>query len=273
MANYRQIHTQIWQDNWFLDLNTSEKLLFIYLFSNDRTSLSGLYELHKRTISFETALKSKEVDTILNRFERDGKLYYRDGVVWIVNMKKYHPTKSDSVLIRIMQDVEEVPECELKRRYLEHEGVTEVFSDEDTPSTPCKTEFDTVGTEGVQGVDTVGTPGSQLKGIVIIDKEEVLDKEESLKEKVNTAESENLPTYSENPTQAQFCRFYKNEVGKLPKKDEEVIGSLVGVFKEKDFQNAVLHMKSATPNPNASYLKTILDNWYRDHKIQKVYGL
>lgn len=31
MANYRQIHTQIWRDNWFLDLEADEKLLFIYL--------------------------------------------------------------------------------------------------------------------------------------------------------------------------------------------------------------------------------------------------
>ena len=45
MANYRQIHTQIWRDNWFLDLEADEKLLLIYLFSNDNSNQAGIYEL------------------------------------------------------------------------------------------------------------------------------------------------------------------------------------------------------------------------------------
>ena len=53
MANYRQIHTQIWRDNWFLDLEPDEKLLFIYLFSNDSTNLAGLYEIHQRVINWK----------------------------------------------------------------------------------------------------------------------------------------------------------------------------------------------------------------------------
>lgn len=271
MANYRQIHTQIWKDNWFLDLKTNEKLLFIYLFSNNSTSLSGLYELHKRMISFETGLKPKEIDAILARFEQDGKIFYREGVVWIVNMAKYHPTKNSSVQIRIKQDIEDIPDGELKQLYFQRKLLTGAAQDGDRQSPPYETEFDTVDTERVQGVDNVGAGGSQLKGIVIGNNKE--DEEEMEEEKENDDEHADYSTYSDNPTFTENCRFYKNELGKLPKKDEEIIASLVGVFSEKDFQNAVLHMKAATPNPNAGYLKTILANWYRDHKIQKVYQL
>jgi len=54
MANYRQIHTQIWRDNWFLELRPDEKLLFIYLFSNDNSNLAGIYEIHESIIALET---------------------------------------------------------------------------------------------------------------------------------------------------------------------------------------------------------------------------
>ena len=42
MAAYRQIHNQIRKYSWFLKLNPNLKLLFIYLFSNERSELSGL---------------------------------------------------------------------------------------------------------------------------------------------------------------------------------------------------------------------------------------
>ena len=44
MASYRQIHTKMWTDPWFIDLATDEKLVFIYLFSNDRVNVLGIIE-------------------------------------------------------------------------------------------------------------------------------------------------------------------------------------------------------------------------------------
>ena len=69
MANYRQIHTQIWRDNWFLDLEADEKLLFIYLFSNDNSNLAGLYELHEKIIALETGLAKERIHEIIAKFE------------------------------------------------------------------------------------------------------------------------------------------------------------------------------------------------------------
>ena len=42
MPGYRQLHTHIWSDNWFAELEPDLKLLFIYLFSNERASICGL---------------------------------------------------------------------------------------------------------------------------------------------------------------------------------------------------------------------------------------
>ena len=48
MANFRAIHTQIWKDEWFVDLTINQKVLFIYLFSNEASSFTGLYKITKQ---------------------------------------------------------------------------------------------------------------------------------------------------------------------------------------------------------------------------------
>jgi hypothetical protein len=118
MANYRQIHVSIWKDEWFLDLEPQEKLLFIYLFSNESTSLSGLYKLPLKVIAFETCLNIEFIKTALNKFESSGKAYYKDGMIWIVNMRIYN-RGGETVYARIVADIDAIPDCELKRIYLE----------------------------------------------------------------------------------------------------------------------------------------------------------
>lgn len=123
MANYRQIHTQIWRDNWFLDLEPDEKLLFIYLFSNDNSNLAGLYELHERIVALETGLDIKRINEIVSKLEGDGKIFYRDGVVWIVNMQKYHSNAGEKVRRSIEIIIDGIPDCEVKQKYCIYNGI------------------------------------------------------------------------------------------------------------------------------------------------------
>lgn len=140
MANYRQIHTQIWRDNWFLELRTDEKLLFIYLFSNDNSNLAGIYEIHESIIALETGLKKKRIDEIIGKFEADEKVLYRDGIVWIVNMQKYHSNAGAKVKKNIETIVRGIPECEVKQRYC---IANEIVAD-NTPSIPYVYPMDTL---------------------------------------------------------------------------------------------------------------------------------
>lgn len=121
MTGYRQLHTRIWADSWFIELTPDQKLLFIYLFSNQRTSVCGLYELPIRVISFETGLEIEVVKKCFNIFSFAGKVNYDDvaGVVWVVNMLKYQGSSSPKLLARIEEDIKAVPDCELKKRFLE----------------------------------------------------------------------------------------------------------------------------------------------------------
>lgn len=117
MANYRQIHVSIWKDTWFLDLEPDEKLLFIYLFSNENTSLSGLYKIAMRVIAFETGLSEKFVKDTLDKFAEQSKVLYEGDIVWVKNLRKYNRGGA-TVEKRIASDILEIPECSLKKQYI-----------------------------------------------------------------------------------------------------------------------------------------------------------
>jgi DnaD/phage-associated family protein len=116
MAEFRQLHTSAWTDRWFLALPSDEKLLFIYLFTNARASVSGLYELPLAVISFETRLAVDVIENSLKRFVTEEKIRYdfNEEVIFVINMFKYQGSSSPKLLRRIKKDIDSVPECELK---------------------------------------------------------------------------------------------------------------------------------------------------------------
>jgi len=120
MASYRQIHTKIWKDGWFLDLPPDNKLLFIYLFSNERANLIGLYDLPLRVVAFETGLELESVEWGMEQLEKAGKVYYENGWVWVTNLLRYNATNIDSPKIKthIENTLDEIPDCQLKRRLI-----------------------------------------------------------------------------------------------------------------------------------------------------------
>jgi hypothetical protein len=123
MANYRQLHCKMWSsDNWFINLNPAEKLLFIYLFSNESASMTGLYEIPVRIMSFETGLSRECVQDAIEVFTKADKIEYDfdSGVIWIKNMAKYQlqTNPNEHVRKRIEKDINTVPDCNLKKKYL-----------------------------------------------------------------------------------------------------------------------------------------------------------
>ena len=89
MAKQRPISTRFWHDGYVQELSTPEKLLFLYLLTNEQLDLCGLYELSIRTIQFESGLDSKTVSKALERFQKDGKVFYIDGWICIKNFTKH----------------------------------------------------------------------------------------------------------------------------------------------------------------------------------------
>jgi len=153
---YRQIHVEIWDDPWFVELNPQEKLLFIYLFSNARTNTIGLYELSERVIAFETGLSPDVITAGLDRFHTEGKALSSGSWVWVPKLLTRNITNFGSPKIRAMleRQIIAVPDnCPFKVQWIENYN---------TVVAP-QYRIDTIA----QGIDTVPQP--QIPSVVCCD--------------------------------------------------------------------------------------------------------
>jgi len=250
MANYRQIHTKIWRDNWFLELDTDEKLLFIYLFSNDNSNLAGIYELNERIIQLETGLDKTRIREILNKFELANKVHFRDGIVWIVNMHKYHSNAGLKVQKNIENIVLDLPDCEIKQKYCIANGITT----ENTPCIPYPYPMDTLSY-------SKSNSKSKLKSKSKTEEEE--EKETPAGGTVTSAQSQKISSITDHIQKTGL---------QLKPTDEQAIQQLAAVFKTPDIHDAIDHMAAHTNRPNVGYLRKVLEGWFTERKIQKVYS-
>lgn len=79
MSKKRSVDTHFWNDNYVVDLDPIEKLLFLYFLTNPMTNMLGVYEIPLRRIAFDTGLDSDMVKKLIDRFDRDEKFSYVEG--------------------------------------------------------------------------------------------------------------------------------------------------------------------------------------------------
>lgn len=89
MSKLRSINTVVWSDPWFEVLEPTAKLLFIYLVTNEKTNMLGVYEISIRKVSFETGISPKDIDRHLVEFEKSNKIKYEDNRVLLLNFLKH----------------------------------------------------------------------------------------------------------------------------------------------------------------------------------------
>jgi hypothetical protein len=101
MSKLRSVSMEMWDDNWFSSLNTNEKVVFLYLITNHKTNMLGVYEITMGLISFQTKVSVDEVKTILVKFTKDGKLKIVDDYIILMNFVKhqnYNPNMKKSAI-------------------------------------------------------------------------------------------------------------------------------------------------------------------------------
>ncbi len=84
----RSIQTKFWYDTWIEELNTSEKLLYLYFLTNPLTNLLGVYEISIKRISDESGISKETVQKALKRFESDSRIIYTDNFIIITKFLK-----------------------------------------------------------------------------------------------------------------------------------------------------------------------------------------
>ena len=65
MAKYRPVHTKIWKDPDFEEYSKDQKLVFLYLITNEQTTESGIYPVTPKTVSNETGIPLATVKELL----------------------------------------------------------------------------------------------------------------------------------------------------------------------------------------------------------------
>jgi hypothetical protein len=89
MSKLRSVSTAFWSDPFIEDLTPSEKLLFLYLITNDKTNMLGIYEVSIKKISFDTGLNKDIIEKSLKEFERLSKVKYIKNHIILVNFMKH----------------------------------------------------------------------------------------------------------------------------------------------------------------------------------------
>ena len=84
----RSVNTKFWSDSFVEDMEPKEKLLFLYLLTNEKTNMLGVYEISVKRISYETGLTPDEIIKAFEGFERVRKGYYFANIVFLPNWIK-----------------------------------------------------------------------------------------------------------------------------------------------------------------------------------------
>jgi hypothetical protein len=106
----RYFNTSFWNDPWVRTLTCQERDLFIYLLTNERTNIAGVYEIAQDRIAFDTRLTPRVIVAAMATFEGAGKAYYRNGWVVMRNAPKHQSLTSDKTLKGIQRILAAVPQ-------------------------------------------------------------------------------------------------------------------------------------------------------------------
>lgn len=108
----RLIHTKIWQDEWFYKLKEIEKLLFIYLITNDRIGFTGAYECPDRLICFDVGITLEQLEKCKERFFE--RVIFKNGWIIVLNSDKYNIFKGLRLDPAVKKEKELLPEWVIK---------------------------------------------------------------------------------------------------------------------------------------------------------------
>lgn len=102
----RLIHTKFWKDEYITELNSEEKLLFVYFLTNEHITILHLYYCPDRVIIFDTGIDRGIITKAKQKFEKDKKIFFKNGWIFLRNAHRYETykgEKNDSCKTKILK--------------------------------------------------------------------------------------------------------------------------------------------------------------------------
>jgi hypothetical protein len=111
-------------------LNPVDKLAYLYFITNPYTDISGVYELSLKIMALETGIDRDNLEkVIIPRFEREGKILYKNGWIAVKNFAK-HQVLNPKVIIGIKDGLKNAP-SELSA-FIDYDRLSHTDTDTDT---------------------------------------------------------------------------------------------------------------------------------------------
>ena len=106
----RVINPRFWNDGYITELNPFEKLLFIFLITNEYVTMSGIYELPDKIICNVLSFERDAYLPIKNKFEADRKFSFFNGWLYIVNNARYNSyTPAPNIVTAFKKELAAIP--------------------------------------------------------------------------------------------------------------------------------------------------------------------
>ena len=116
MATQRYISTSFWDDKWIMELDPSEKLLYLYLLTNPLTNIAGIYKITVKRISFDTGFTADTVGHIFEKFQKANKAHLVGEFIILPSWPKHqHWQSHDKIRAGILIELNKLPKEILAR--------------------------------------------------------------------------------------------------------------------------------------------------------------
>lgn len=207
----------MWDDDWFYELDPSEKLVWVFLLTNPRANIAGIYKLNKRWASQATGLDYDVFNTILSRFVKEGKIIDQESWVGLVNFHKHLAYRNASVaqgIVRLYREGTGCPQA-MDSLWLTLLNSTLLYlSDSDAKASQLKNEIKEIimsfkNMRRYKGEDG----GYEEKAIDLDSGEPIVDKEEESRAKeralMEWGEKIRGKKFLDRPTQLSFIKRLK----------------------------------------------------------------
>ncbi|MEW8956959.1 hypothetical protein [Clostridium sp.] len=115
---FRQVFTSFWEDDMIMDTFTPEdKLFFLYLLTNPRTTQIGIYKVIEKEMAFQLGYSREAISSLLDRFENHHELiiYNKETKeIAIKNWGKYNLRRGGTPFINLLKnELKEVKDLKL----------------------------------------------------------------------------------------------------------------------------------------------------------------
>jgi hypothetical protein len=106
----RIIQTRFWKDEYVKQLSTEEKLVFLFLLSNETVNLVGTYQVYPQEIALWCDISVQKATQCLEKFTEDRKFFYKNGWIKIINYEKYQNYGGGTQQKAYEKELEQIPE-------------------------------------------------------------------------------------------------------------------------------------------------------------------